>query len=331
MRRKLILGLALAAASSTLIDAAADEPARHEEKLIDRVAALVNDEVITLSEVRAAAEPALHALPPDVDHDAAYTEAMRQALDALIGETLLEQETRKREIAITEAEIDRAIIEVRRQHGLTDSQFRQAIQAQGYTWEAYRDELKGQLERYRLLGAEVQSRVEITDEDIQSHLGRQGVGRPVAEARVRHILLRLPEGASEAETEEVEQQAEELRRRIEAGEDFAAVASESSEDPSAASGGDLGWLRQGRMIRVLDEAVFEASPRELVGPVRSPSGYHVIEVVERRQKRDERDELIEQRAHQELMEEALEQETRRFIDRLRRRAVIDIKVSEITP
>ncbi len=304
--------------------------ARGEELLLDRVAAVVNGQVITLSEVRAAAAPSLEGLPTGIDREAARVEAMKRALDALIDEKLLAQETRAREIHVTEAEIDRAVVEVRRQHGLTDSEFRQAIRSQGYTWESYRDELKDQLERYKLLGAEVQARVEITDEDVRSYLARRGSGRPVEEARVRHILVRVPEEATEPEEQEFLRRAEQSLERIRAGEDFAQVASDVSDDPSARTGGDLGWLRKGRMVRALDDAVFQASEGEVLGPVRSPFGFHVIEVVEHRRTAAERDEMMEHRSRQRLMEEALEEETRRFLNGLRRRAVIEIKMPEVS-
>ncbi len=301
-----------------------------DEMLLDRVAAVVNGEVITLSEVQAAAAHMIEGLPGDIDRQAARIEALTEALGALIDERLLEQETRARQIHVTEAEIDRAIVEVRRQHGLTDSQFRQAIAAQGYSWEAYRQELAGQLERYKLLGAEVQARVEITDEDVRSHLARQGARREVEEARVRHILVRIPEAATEPELEDLRRHAESIFERAVGGEDFGDLAREESEDGSARTGGDLGWLQRGRMVKALDEAVFEAEEGEILGPVRSPSGFHVVQVSERRTTRAEQDEMMEHRARQTLMEEALESETQRFIEGLRRRAVIEFKIPEIS-
>ena len=300
--------------------------AQDDEVLLDRIAAIVNGEVVTLSEALEMALPVLSRLPDGIDREAAQLETLSSALDALIDERLLRQEAAAREIFISEAEIDRAVIEVRRQHGLSEAEFRQAIASQGFSWEDYRRELAAQLERYRLLGAEVQARVEVTDEDVRSYLSRQGAGRPIEEARVRHILIRVPEGSSDEEISEKRERAEEVLARLREGEDFSLVAMDVSEDPSARSGGELGWLRKGRMVRSLEEAVFGANEGELVGPVRSPSGWHLIEVSERRVRRTEQDEFMEQRARQALMEEALDRETRRFIEGLRRRAVIEIRL-----
>jgi peptidyl-prolyl cis-trans isomerase SurA len=307
------------------------QSAAAEEHLLDRVAAVVNGRVITLSEVQQLAGPALARLPDGVDRNAARLEVMREALDALIDEKILEDAVAERQIEVTDVDVDRAITEVRRQHGLTEAQFRQAIAEQGYSWEAYRQELAGQLERYKLLGAEVRARVEVSDEDVQSYLARQGGGggRPVDEGRVRHVLVRVADGADEAAEAAARARAEEALGRIAGGESFADVARDLSEDPSSERGGELGWIRRGVMVAALDEAVFGAEVGKAVGPIRSPFGFHVLEVTERRRRRSEQDAFAEQRARQALTEEALEQETRRFLDGLRSRAVIEIKLSEL--
>ncbi len=321
--------LAVVCCAAAAVALGAEAAPGDDEILLDRVAAVVNGRVITLSTVQQAAAPRINRIPPDVDTEAAKLEAMNEALQELIDEELLADAIQERRIEVTEQEVDRAITEVRRQHGMTESEFRQALMGEGLTWESYRREIAVQLERYKLLGAEVQARVDVTDEEVRGYLSRHGEERIVEEARVSHILIRLPDQASETEVDDARRRANEAVQRITSGEDFAAVAREVSDDPSSERGGELGWLRRGRMVRELDEAVFETDEGEVVGPVRSPSGWHVIEIAEKRSQRMDHDSISEERAHQVLMEEALEEETRRFLDGLRRRAVIEIKIPEM--
>ncbi len=120
-----------------------------------------------------------------------------------------------------------------------------------------------------------------TDAQLQQRWATEGPG---AEIRARHILLRRPEGATAAQTDSLRRLAESLRTRATAGEDFAALATQYSEDPgSAQSGGDLGFFGRGRMVAPFDEAAFALQPGQISPVVESPFGYHIIRVEERRQ------------------------------------------------
>lgn len=119
----------------------------------------------------------------------------------------------------------------------------------------------------------------ISDEELQALFAEQAPGSRV---RARHILLTFPEDASEAQRDSVGQLAAELRQRAISGEDFAALATEYSEDPgSARVGGDLGWFERGRMVKPFEDAAFSLQPGEVSEPVESPFGIHVIRVEER--------------------------------------------------
>jgi peptidyl-prolyl cis-trans isomerase C len=119
----------------------------------------------------------------------------------------------------------------------------------------------------------------ISDEEVRAAFEEQAPGQRV---RARHILLTYPEGAEEAARDSVRALAEELRARAEAGEDFAALAQEHSQDPgSARDGGNLGWFERGRMVQPFEEAAFALAPGEVSEVVETPFGLHIIKVEER--------------------------------------------------
>ncbi len=305
------------------------------EALVDRIAAVVNGRVIALSSVYERAAPVLATLEESGEGDDALArlEALRRALWDLIDEQLLEAELKARGQTLSDAEIDRAIEEVRRKSGLDPERFRRAIEAQGYSWEAYRNELAKQIQRFRLLAEEVRSKVQITDEDVRTYLARKGEVLGGEEVRARHILFRVDENAPPEEVARVRARAEKARIRIvEGGEDFALVAEELSEDPGTArDGGDLGWFGRGRMVKSFEEAAFAAEPGEVVGPVRTPFGWHLIQVRARRVREGggALDAALMEQARQELFEKEMQVQTRRYLDALRRKAVIEIKLEAL--
>ena len=148
----------------------------------------------------------------------------------------------------------------------------------------------------------IQPDTSFTDEQLEKAWASEGPG---VEVHARHILLRVPAEATPAQRDSVRQLAESLRQRAAQGADFAALATQYSQDPgSAQRGGDLGFFGRGRMVAPFEEAAFELQPGEISPVVESPFGYHVIQVEERRQpeladQRDEFRQFMVQRAEHE--------------------------------
>jgi len=152
---------------------------------------------------------------------------------------------------------------------------------------------------WRLREAVIQLDTTITDEDLEEAWRREGPG---VEIEARHILLRIPAEPTQRQRDSLVAKAEELRQRALAGEDFAELASEYSEDPgSAQRGGDLGYFGRNRMVEPFEDAAFALEPGEVSDVVETPFGYHIIMVTDRRetelgiQRDDFRRQLLEQR------------------------------------
>lgn len=237
------------------------------------LAAIVNGEEIPISTVEARLDmvrqnpQAAAQLENDPD-GTILAQAENELLNDLIQTTLLEQGARDElDIAVTQEDVDQQREEVIEQAGGEEA-FNEIIEQNNLSEE----EIETQLRRLSLtqqVTDELSQSIDITDEEVQQYYDEnQAQYGPTATAR--HVLT------------EDEASAQEAKERIESGEDFAAVAGDLSSDPgSAQNGGDLGPLRQGETVPEFDEAIFSAPVGEVVGPVQSDFGFHVIEVTER--------------------------------------------------
>jgi len=214
-----------------------------------------------------------------------------RVIDDLLRKRLIAQEIERRRIVISPTDIDdRTEIEFERilkQNNLTEEQAAQILQRQGRTLESFKRELRQavelhlQTERLRDL---VVGPIEPTEQELSAYLEehREDYDTP-EEVHARHILIRVPEGASEAEIAQAKKQIEDIKKELENGADFAELAKKYSQDPgSAPNGGDLGFFRRGQMVREFEDAAFSLEPGQISDPVRTQFGFHLIKVEEKK-------------------------------------------------
>ncbi len=277
----LALGLALCAA----LPAAAQRVA--EPRVVatpgDYIIAVVNRELVTAVEferrqaqIRQAALRAGQSVPAP--------EALRQqALDGLIEERVIVTHARDQGWRIDEAEIDRAVQSVAAQNQMTLEQLRERLQIEGLDLTRFRAQLRDQIEVERTREREVIARIVVTDEDIDRALAAESeTGRAGAEVNIAQILVAVPDGAEGSALAERRLRAEQALARVRAGEDFATVARELSDDASREQGGTLGLRPPERLPDLFVDSVRSLEPGQ-VAPnlVRSGAGFHVLKLIER--------------------------------------------------
>lgn len=301
--------------------------------VVDRVAATVNGEVVLLSDLveRAGADWArVERLDPGKERDEARRAALRRAFDAVVADRLLSEQAKALQVEVTEAQIDAAVGDIKARNRFDDAQLAQALAEQGLSRAEFRAQIRRELETYQVLQYKVRGRVKLGDEDVrnyyQTHPQEFG-GEP--EAHVRHIFLPLPEGASKADEQKVRAQGEKVLARLAAGEDFAKVAREVSKGPSAAEGGDLGWLRRGTIQKQLDDAAFKLEPGHVSGLVRAGPGLHVLKVEEKRIGGGRSFEEVAEEIRVRLYEEQVGTYRQQYLEELRKDALVDVKLPEL--
>ncbi len=265
-----LLALALPAASLAASPAA------------DEVAARVDGVVISRESVREVVTALANnqEKPPD---DKQVEQITRAALDSLIAFELLYQESERRGVKISAADVDAAIARNRARFRSAQA-YDAALARRGMSAEDLRRDTRKTLAVNRLLEQTVWQDIQIKPAEIQRFYdeNREQFKHP-AEIRASHILIRVSAGASAAQKEKAKKEAEVLLQQLKQGADFAALARQHSQDPATAkSGGDLGFFSRDTMEASFEKAAFALKPGELSGVVQTPYGFHIIKVTAQR-------------------------------------------------
>jgi len=291
--------------------------------MLDRVVASVNNEVITWSELRRAIEfdrqEELKGLEGD-EREKAIRNFERPVLNELIDLRLQIQEARRLGLDVSPSEVNDAIEDIKKKYSLTHDQLLRSLKAEGLTEEAYRKELSEQILLAKVVNLEVKSKIVISDSEIREYYNKNKKNYNKEKVRIRQIFLKRP---GEGSTKDVWKKAEEIMKRLEAGEDFSELAREFSEDPSSRSGGDLGYVERGSILKEVEDVAFSLKVGEVSRPFWSSRGLHIIKVEDRIDSglEDVKEEIrgvLFQKAFQEVYEE--------WIGGLRMKAFIEIKL-----
>jgi peptidyl-prolyl cis-trans isomerase SurA len=300
---------------------------------IDRVAASVNGDVITLRELERMGGSALNeasALPPGPERDRARAEALRAAFDVVVADKLFEQQVKKLDLTVSDAQVDAQIEAIKSQNHFDDAMLEQALMAQGLTREAFRERIRNQLQNFAVLQYKVGGRVKVTDQELENYYrSHPQEFEGEEEIHVRHIFLPLPATASVAEGHRVQDEGERVLKRLRSGEDFAQVAKEVSRGPSAESGGDLGWLKRGTIQKALEDAAFSLKNGQFSGLVRAGNGVHILRVDEHRRAAGHSFAEVKETIRDRLVNEQADRYRIEYVAELRREALIETRLPEL--
>ena len=249
---------------------------------LDRIAAIVNDDVITGSELEARLSSVREQLrragtrlpPPEV--------LRRQVLERLIVDRIQLQLARESGIRIDDETLNRALLQLAQRNGLTLRGFRDALERDGHDFAKFREELREEIAISEVRKLRVESRVQVSERDIDDHLStieNQGAG---SEYHIGHILIAIPDGASPETITEARERTERVLGEIRAGANFANMAAANSDGQRALEGGDLGWRRAPDLPTMLGDAVLRLAVGEVTDPIRSASGFHLVKLIGKR-------------------------------------------------
>ena len=297
-QRAFVLWLACAAQALLAVPAAAQgfrvppsagrpaaRPAESGPRAADYIVAVVNSEPITNNEVRSRLERFEQQLQQQGQSVPARAEFTRQVLERLISEKAQLQLAREGGIKVDESAVDQAEQNVARQNQIEVAELRRRLGAEGIQISLFREELRNQLLLTRLRERELESRVKITDLEVDQFIRQRqgGTDMSAMELNLAHILVAVPENASEAQIAGLRSKAQRIQERARAGEDFAKLAREVSDAPGAAEGGGVVGMRAADRYPPLFAQAVQALPEGGIGDVvRSGAGFHVLKLIERR-------------------------------------------------
>ncbi len=252
--------------------------------LISGIAAIVNDEVITTYDVnRTYALLLKEAEKKGPLNDETRASLRKVALDQLIDKKLVEQKIAELSIKVTEEEVRQAIEDVKKQNNLTQETLTAALRTQGLSFDQYKEQLRDQLERVRLMSQEVRSKIQVGEKEVRDYYeANRAKFSEEDRFHARHIFFRIRKDAPADEVKKVMATAFSVLQEARTGKDFAALAKKYSDDPAAASdGGELGTFRKGEMLPEIEGAVLALKPGEVSDIVTTPAGLHIIKLEER--------------------------------------------------
>jgi peptidyl-prolyl cis-trans isomerase SurA len=259
------------------VQAAPDEPVE-----ADRIVAVVGNEVITYHELRSRLESALKQLQKQGTPLPPQDVLERQMLERLIMDRVQLQYAKESGLRIDDAQLDQAINRIAANNKLSLPQFRQALEKDGIEYAKFREEIRNELTTVRLREREVDSKLVISDGEIDNYLENQAATGGNEEYELAHILLRAPESASPEQLQKLRLRGEQALARARAGENFAVLTAAFSDAPDALQGGALGWRPLDRLPALYSEVAARLPVGEVSELLRSSAGFHIVKLIAKR-------------------------------------------------
>ena len=249
-------------------------------EVIDQVVAIVDDDIIMASELRDRVSALTQSLQSRGVQMPPEDTLIRETLDQLILENIQLQMGRRAGVRIADEEINRATERIAAQNRMTLEQFQAALQSRGQSYENMREQVRREMIIRRVQMGNINQRVQITEEEVGNFMStREGQNLTQPEFRLLHALIALPSDASPEQVSAASGQVEATLSRIRSGTDFA-QAVQNSTSPYQFTGGDLGWRKLADLPSLFGDVAPALKPGETSEPIRSDSGFHIINLVE---------------------------------------------------
>lgn len=248
---------------------------------LDRIVAVVEDDVILEGELQREVIAIVQKLqssnttmPPD------YV-IKRQVLEKMIIERLQRNLAEKAGINMSEEMLTNSATDIAQRNNMTLEQFKHELQTQGMSYQSFLDNMRNEIVINQLRGKEIGERIKVTDREIEHFIETEDKGgEGIGQYHLGHILIAVKEGASAAEIQKAKSKADELVQELRSGQDFTKTAMSVSNDDNALKGGDLGWRSKNDVPTLFVDVVSTMGAGDVSNPVRSPSGFHILKMLE---------------------------------------------------
>lgn len=284
-------------------------------EVIDRIVAVVNDDLITLSDLNRY----ISSIPPgtaEIDRD--------RVLNDLVEQMILEQEAAKLGITVSDPEIDMSIENIRTKAGMSHEQMEEMLKKENLTKEQFRKQWRLQIISGKLVNSIVKGRVAVTDDEIEN-LYKEYYGNieNSDEVQIAHILISV----NDQQPEQALEKASRIAELAKSGNDFSKLVAEYSDDTfSKEKEGVLGYFKKGELVSELEAVVAITEVGEVSGPVQTASGFHIIKVLNRNTLDSNSVDTYREQLRQEIYKKKVAEELQKYIATMRENAYIEIKL-----
>jgi peptidyl-prolyl cis-trans isomerase SurA len=298
-------------------------PGRAE--VVDRIVAIVNDDVITLSELEEAVSSIADQIQPAARNPEQIQEMRREVLDRMIQRKLTEQQGEALGVSVSDREVEQQIERIKESEFLTESALAEVLEAEGYTLEEYKKRIKHRLLGIKLINREVKSKVAITDDEIRAYYEEHKADYAgEKQYHLRTILVRMPAWEEEDGEPTAQDKIEEIAIRLRAGAPFEEIARQYSEDVTAETGGDIGWFSIDELTEELRETVRWMEEGEISPVLQTDQGYQILKLEAIRGKAGKTLEEAKPEIQEKIYRQMVEERYEAWLEDLRKEAYIKI-------
>jgi len=295
---------------------------------VDGIAAIVNDEIITITEVRETMAPEAEQLVQQFSgfaRDERLKALFKQTLTNLINAQLQLARARHLNLRVTDDDVNQQIDTLKKQNQVADEQFLQLLKARGLTLETYKKQVQEGILVSKVVNAEVRSHLTVLDSELQEVYKTKTDQYKIAGGQtVSHILFLLPPYPTEQDEQRLRAKAESVLQQLHHGGDFGTLARQYSDGPSAEANGLLGTFRPGELLPGFEEAVAQLRPGEISDVVRTRVGFHIIRLEARQAGTMRPFEEVQEELKSEILRDKTERKYQEWLDSLRQQAYIKI-------
>jgi len=271
--------LALLAGGTALGDQATES----EVAQLDRIIAVVDREVITRGELEGRIKTVLQQLEKQNVSMPPRDVIEKQVLERLINDRLQLQLAAQTGLRVDDTQLDKTIERIADQNKLNMSDFRVELEKEGIRYQKFREDIRNEIILARLREREVDNRINVTEGEIDNFLTTQASRNDVQdEFEIAHILIRTPEEGSPEELQKLRAKAEQALKKLQGGTEFSQVSASMSDAPNALEGGTLGWKTATQVPALFVDALKGMQPGEISPILRSPNGFHILKLLNRR-------------------------------------------------
>ena len=295
-------------------------------KVIDRIVAKVNDDIITFSEL----EKLVYSVAKvntgtESEKRRIFNKEKKNVLNKIIEQKLQLHYAKLNRLEATKNDIDNSIEDIKTKNNISDEMFQATLEREGLTMETYRTSLKQQITLSKVLNAKVRSRIKVIEKDVESYYlkNKKKFLKPV-EIKAYHIIFVINNKEDRVKTGKQKKKALRVLKLARKGYDFEELARTHSEGPSKNTGGDLGWVKKGAMIPSFEKAAFLLRKGEISSLVKTDYGYHIIKVVDRREAKNRTLDEARDKIKKILFENKYDDKYDKWMAELKKNAFIEV-------
>lgn len=274
--------LALALIVVATLSAAAPKPGKIA--LVDRIVAVVNNEVITQRELDEKAKLAEQQLQRQGTPLPSRDVLEKQLLERLIIDKVQLQYAKENGVTVDDEALEQTLQRIATENKLTMEQFRAVLKRDGVSYDKFREDIRNEMVLARLREREVDNKIFVSDADVDNYLANRQRQGEETEYNAAQIFIRVPEQATPEQLQAVKAKADKAWQQLKNGADFRQVSASVSDAPNAIQGGPLGWGSASRIPPLFVEALDKLQPGDITPVLRSPNGFHILKLVDKRGK-----------------------------------------------